>query len=366
MDQRRGIVMTSDGELLDALLRLAAAAGIDLTRTADVADTRRLWAHATIVLLDPAAAALCAQARLPRRTSVVVAVRGDPPPQAWQEAVAIGAEHVVSLPDAEPWLVAALADTTAGAHGRGRVLAVVGGRGGAGASVLAAATALGAARRADRSLLVDLDPLGGGVDLLFGAEDVEGLRWPELSVGSGRLPAAALRAALPEVPDLRLPRGHDGGELGVLSCGRCAHGPTAAAVQAVLEAGRRAGETVVCDVPRYPTPAATAALGGADLVVLVVPADVRSCAAAAQVAGVIADHGATARAVVRGPSPGGIDAAEVERALEIPLLAAMRPEPGLDRSLERGRPPGATRGPLATAAGAVLDALREQAEAGAP
>jgi hypothetical protein len=49
-------------------------------------------------------------------------------------------------------------------------------------------------------------------------------------------------------------------------------------VASVLDAGRRAGETVVCDLPRYPTEAAVAALEVADLTVLVVPADVRSSA----------------------------------------------------------------------------------------
>ena len=62
--------------------------------------------------------------------------------------------------------------------------------------------------------------------------------------------------------------------------------------------------------------------------------------------------------VVRGPAPGGIAPDEVATALGLPLIAAMRPEPGLVRALERGTAPGRPRGPLAGAAGAVLDALR--------
>ena len=64
------------------------------------------------------------------------------------------------------------------------------------------------------------------------------------------------------------------------------------------------------------------------------------------------------RLVVRGPAPGGIAAADVARALGLPLLAAMRPEPRLDRRLERGELPGRPRGPLAGAARAVLAELR--------
>ena len=62
---------------------------------------------------------------------------------------------------------------------RGAAVAVVGGCGGAGASVLAAALAVTAVRHGGRALLVDCDPLGGGLDLVLGAEHVAGLRWPD-------------------------------------------------------------------------------------------------------------------------------------------------------------------------------------------
>src|SRR5262249_57553694 len=50
----------------------------------------------------------------------------------------------------------------------GRVVVVLGGRGGAGASVLAAGLAVTAARAGLQTVLVDADPLGGGVDLAVG------------------------------------------------------------------------------------------------------------------------------------------------------------------------------------------------------
>jgi secretion/DNA translocation related CpaE-like protein len=345
--------MVSDPDLLDALLRLAAAAGCELQRAVDPPQARPFWSSAPLVLLDAPAAAQCAQAGLPRRGDVVLAVRGEPPATVWRHAVAVGAEHVVALPEAEQWLVAALTDAAEGPRAAGSVLAVVGGRGGAGASVLAAAVAVTAVREGARALLVDCDPLGGGLDLVLGAEDLGGLRWPGVGVEGGRVPAAALHAALPS------PRvGRRDGALGVLSCDRSTHGPTPAAVRAVVEAGRRAGDTVVCDLPRYPTDAAAAALAVADLVALVVPADVRSSAAAARVTALLGRHGPPVRAVVRGPAPSGVDADEVARAVGVPLLAAMRPEPGLARALERGEAPPRPHGPLAGAARSVLAAVR--------
>ena len=120
---------------------------------------------------------------------------------------------------------------------------------------------------------------------------------------------------------------------------------------------RRAGETVVCDIPRYPCEPAAAALDIADLAVLVVPAEVRACAAAATVVALALRHGVALQLLVRGPAPGGLTPDDVSRALDLPLLAAMRPQPGLAGALDRGAVPGRSRGPLATAARQVLAAL---------
>ncbi|RZT83606.1 secretion/DNA translocation related CpaE-like protein [Pseudonocardia sediminis] len=355
---RRCLIMAEDPELLDAMLRLAAAAGVEVTRAVDGSDARRWWTAAPAVLLDPAAAGLCADAELPRRDGVVVVVRGEPSPEVWRLAVSVGAANVAALPEGEDWLVGLLADAVqrpAPGGRSGAVVSVVGGRGGAGASLLATATAVAAARTGADALLVDCDPLGGGLDLLIGAEQAGGLRWPELTVAGGRVQSAALHSALPRA-DLAS-AGH--GELAVLSCARSAHGPERSSVSAVLDAGRRGGETVVCDLPRYPTEAALAALGATDLTVLVVPADLRSCAAAGRVAAVLAEHTRTVEIVVRGPSPGGITAREVSRSVGLPVLTFMRAEPGIEGETEHGKLPGAGRGALSDAGHAVLDRLGE-------
>ncbi|NUT52857.1 MAG: hypothetical protein HOV94_37060, partial [Saccharothrix sp.] len=123
------------------------------------------------------------------------------------------------------------------------------------------------------------------------------------------------------------------------------------------EAGRRAGATVVCDVPRGLTGAACAALDRADLAVLVVPADVKACMAAKPVVEQASERGVRLKAVVRGPAPGGLTTAQVVEAIDVPLLTAMRPEPRLARALDNGHFPETTRGPLAKAARQVLEAL---------
>jgi hypothetical protein len=95
----------------------------------------------------------------------------------------------------------------------------------------------------------------------------------------------------------------------------------------------------------------------ADLAVLVVPAEVRACAAAATVAARVRRYGLSLQLVVRGPAPGGITPRDVSRVLGLPVLAAMRPQPGLASALDRGAVPVRSRGPLAMAARTVLAAL---------
>lgn len=352
---RRPVMMMASGGLADEVTRLAAAAGCDPHRITDPGTAREQWTCAPLVLLDVAAAMASASAGLPRRDGVVV-ICADGDPQVWRCAVAVGAQHVAVLPEAEAWLVGALADAIESPADPGRVLAVLGGRGGAGASVFAAAVAVAVADAGRQAILVDCDALGGGLDLTLGVEKMDGLRWSGLTLGDGRVPASALHAALP-TPHL----GGRGG-LTVLSYDRpdrdrdgCS--PDGTAVRTVCGAGRRAGDTVVCDLPRYPCDPGTAALETADMAILVVPAEVRACAAAATVAARVRRYGVALQLVVRGPAPGGITPADVGRTLGLPVLAAMRPQPGLAAALDRGVVPGRSRGPLATAARQVLAAL---------
>ncbi|HWC80554.1 MAG TPA: septum site-determining protein Ssd [Pseudonocardiaceae bacterium] len=351
MNTERPLVLIHAEPLLDSVLQLAAAAGCELERAPDVAGLRRGWGCAPLVLLDERAAEGCTQAHLPRRAGVVVLSTSDPPDVLWQKAFEVGAEHVIRLPDQEPWLINVLADTgERPAVTAGRVFAVLGGRGGAGASVLSAAVALTAVSRGASALLVDCDPLGAGVDLLLGAETEVGLRWPDLRIGSGRVPASALRSALPG-------RAAGQARLAVVSCDRNGQGPGPEALAAVIDAGRRAGDMVVCDLPREPTPAAELAVDRADLVVLVVPAEVRASAAARSLARRVHGRGGQVALVVRGPAPGGLRAMDVAEAVDVPLLAAMRWEPGLPQTVDRGAFRLRPRGPLRAAANAVLDAV---------
>jgi secretion/DNA translocation related CpaE-like protein len=344
----RPLVVTARPELLDELLRLAATAGAEVEVAADPGAARRSWPTAPLVLVGADAGPACARARLPRRDGVVLV--GDDLDDAgvWQLAVEVGAAHVAFLPDGEAWLVSSLADAAEGAGPEGALVAVVGGRGGAGATTLACALAVTATRTGRRALLIDADPLGGGIDLVFGGEADGGLRWPDLGTTRGRVPAAALDAALPRMADLS-----------VLSWDRSdlAQVPVDA-MAAVLAAGRRASELVVVDLPRTLDEASRVVLDQAGTVLLLVPAEVRAVAAAARVAASAALLARDLRVVVRLPGPTGLTAAQVGEALALPVAGELRPEPHLEQALDRGEPPGRRgRGPLSVLCGRLLTEL---------
>ncbi len=333
---RLPLVVTADPLLLDELLRLAAAGGTEVDVAPDAAAARLRWSLAPLVVVGGDQVEEFLHVRLPRRSRVVLVGWGDRPDPAWAVAERVGADHVALLPTAQAWLVDQFADR--GGGGSGRVVAVLGGRGGAGASVLAGGLATTGARGKLRTLLVDADPYGGGLDLVLGWEDLGGPRWPSLAMAEGRLDAGAFVRALPTRGDLVM-ISFDRGEPLPLP----AH-----AMAAALDAGRRARDLVVVDLPRHLDDAAVAALQAADHVFLVVPAELRATAAATVVAKAAAAHCAELSVVVRGPAPGRLRPKEVARSVGFPLAGYLRPDPSLGRRLERGEAPAAGgRGPLA-------------------
>ncbi|PBJ62378.1 helicase [Mycobacterium avium subsp. hominissuis] len=308
--------MLAEPELRAELDRVAAAAGVRVVHAGDAAAvSRKTWAAAAAVVLDAAA------------------------------AVRIGAARVLRLPEHEADLVGELAEAAESSRDdrqRGHAVAVIGGCGGAGASLLAVALA----QAAGDALLVDLDPWGGGIELLLGGENTPGLRWPDLALQGGRLNWAAVRDALPR---------HRG--VSVLSGTRRGHEVDAGPVHAVVDAGRRGAVSVICDLPRRFTDAAQAALGAADLVVVVSRCDVRACAATGALAPVLAAVNPNVGLVVRGPSPGGLRAAEIAGITGLPLLAAIKAQPQLGAQVERGGLRLGRRSALAVAARQVLGVL---------
>ncbi|MEU4238874.1 septum site-determining protein Ssd [Actinoplanes sp. NPDC026619] len=330
------LVVTADPDLLDDLLRLAAAGGTEVVVAADPAAARSRYSSAPLVVIGADQAVACSAARLPRRSRVVVVGSRSWPPDVPDAILQLRPVEACMLPDGEPWLV----DRFAEDQGRplGRILAVIGGSGGAGASILAGGLAITSVSSGHRTLLVDADPLGGGLDLLLGWERIDGLRWPALTGAGGRVDPPSLLRALPHRGDLVL-----------LSFARD-ESPVVPgeAMAATLDAGRRGRDVIITDLPRQLDDASVLALQSADRAVLIVPAELRATAGAARIAQTIRFHRDELSVVVRGPAPGRLKARDIAAALHLPLAGSLRPEPAMCQAMERGAPPAATgKGPLA-------------------
>ncbi|WP_199825148.1 septum site-determining protein Ssd [Streptomyces maremycinicus] len=330
------LIVTEDAMLLDDLLRLCAAAGATPEVHHSVPERRGSWESAPLVLVGDDAARRVRGAA--RRRGVVLVGRDQDDPGVWQRAVEIGADHVLMLPDGEQWLVDRIADVAEGVGRPALTVGVIGGRGGAGASTLACALAVTSAREGLRTLLVDADPLGGGLDVLLGGESTEGLRWPAFAASRGRVGGSALEESLPRLHSLRV-LSWDRGDCVTIA---------PSAVRAVLAAARRRGGTVVVDLPRRIDDGVAEILAQLDLGLLVVPAELRAVAAGRRVASAVGMVLRDLRVAVRGPFGPGLDDSEVARLLGLPLVGEVPVESGLLRPDGGKAPPGATaRGPLA-------------------
>ena len=192
------LVVTADPALARALARIAAEAGVRLEVVQHPGAARRRWDAAPLGLIGADQAGAVARAGLPHRPEVALVGRDLDDATVWQRGTAVGATHVLILPDCARWLAGMLAEADRPRGEPGALVAVLSGRGGAGGSTLAAALALAGTRRGLPCTLVDLDPAGGGIDLLFGLETEPGPRWSELARWrDGRLCGRSLREALP-------------------------------------------------------------------------------------------------------------------------------------------------------------------------
>jgi hypothetical protein len=234
----------------------------------------------------------------------------------------------------------------------GRVVGVVGARGGVGATTLAAAlaSALAAApgpwraggppRRAamrpeapgragdDRPgvALVDLDGAAAGLDVHLGVEDAGGLRWADLSDARGEVPGVELAALLPTWSGAV-----------VLSGDRWRPGPAPPDIVAdVLDALVGCHRAVVVDLGRREVLDGGPGPRRCDTVLVFSGRDVVSVAGVVALREPLRDVVADVRLVVGGPAPGGLGPLEVAHVVDLPVAATLPVDRRLPGLVERG------------------------------
>ena len=354
---RRPLVMVSDAELLEAVLRPGAAAGCELLTADDPAEARRLvegrparrpgCGGGPPVLGERAAAP---RTRRRRR------LRSNRPPWSGSRRSRSAPNTSMSLPEAESWLVAALAKrrrvagetapcSPSGWPRRCRgVGARRGGRGDRRAGGGTGRCSWTAIRWAAGSISCSVPKTWAVCAGPGWASATDAFRRPPCMPRCPHRTSAAARAGWPccRATGRRTGRRRRPSA----PCSRQAAG-RGRRWCATCRATRRTPRSRPCAPPTSRSWSSR-----------------RTCAPARRRPGWRRSWASTAARVglvVRGPAPGGIAPDEVATALDLPLVAAMRPEPGLARALERGTAPGRPRGPLAAAATAVLAELKAAA-----
>lgn len=211
------------------------------------------------------------------------------------------------------------------------IIGVIGGSGGVGATTFAAVLAVTAGMHAGHSVLVDLDPASGGVDVLLGLEREPGARWSGLRLDGGYLEPGVLVDGLPRT-----------GACSVLAADTDDVDP--ASVSQVVSSAVEAGPVVV-DLARRRSADGADAVALCRLVILIARGDVAGLVAARTVAAALED--APLGVLVRQGNVATQDAAGLVNLPllgELPALGAPWPRIDLDR------PPGA----LVTVARGVL------------
>ncbi len=315
------LLVTGNVRLQAEAERIAAAVGVGLRTVVDSSAALRMWDTAGTVLLGSDVRELPPRRRAP---SVLLGLNGEGD-SLWQLGAALGAERVAVLPDAAAWLAEHLGRSHDPDPG-GLVLGVTGGSGGAGASTAAVWLAQEAAVRGVRTLLVDGDPRGGGLELCLAAEDAPGLRWPDLAGASGSIGTGQLSDSLPIA-----------GGFSFLSWpGSRDRSPDVepGAVAAVLDAARRGFELVIVDIGR-----GTESLGSfawdCDRILLVAPAQLRAAVAAARLLQELPP--VDTALVIRGNSGSALDGPLIAESLGLPLNGVLPELRGTAAAAELGR-----------------------------
>ena len=338
------LLVTADSRIINVVKSVVDPMGIDILVVTSPLIAREIWEGAEFVLVGSDLAGECVENLAPRRAHlVVVHVRDQSEIAAltetnyerdiWRHAVALGAENVLELPAANFWLIDALSPFVVPAIPVNNVISVIGGSGGAGASTFAANLAAFAVTQNMTAVVIDLDQFGGGIDLILGAEEIPGTRWPDIDPGAGRIAGDTLTAALPRVNGVSF-----------LSQSRGAVGEvTIEVVAAVIDAARRAFDLVVLDLPREQSECNGLLISQSLVTCVITRNHVRAIAASIAVSQWVIKLGNQSHFVLISDSK-GLGLPDVCGALGDQGLAEIAFMPAMTTRADEGDPPGTNSG----------------------
>lgn len=337
------LLVTNDDVIHDEVSRLAANAALPIEVVPGPGEAMTAWRRASLVLVGGDCAGSMARLRPSRRRCVAVVQASIAYPDIYRDALDIGAAQVLALPETRDWLDDAIAEALLEDAQRGVTVGVIGAAGGVGATSLATAVACAGADRVS-TVLVDLDPLGMGVERVLGHDSESVTNWSTL--GAQALSPRGLRETLPNFD-------------GVHVVGFGAESPRpieGSAAISVLTACAQAFDLTVVDIPRTLTAAAQEAVVRCDLLVLMCPQALTAVASGRRTAAAL--RGVHELALVTRAGPRQVDPTGIAEALGVDLLIAVNDQRGMEEAFAAQLGPLRSRGPgLRRTAEAILDHL---------
>lgn len=325
------VVAVADPALHSEAIHIAAATG---RKVIDAADDTQLARHApkahALLIDDLRAPSLHPQ---PRGPNVFTVVADTAPAATHEDVFALPAQAADVLRS-----IGALALAPAAHTARGKVVAVLGACGGAGASVLSAVLC----RVAGDATLIDAHQFSGGLDLLLGLEATPGARWGDIDfTAGGAVSRAEMRGALPATEDdtalLTFPR------TTVADPFRLSPEELNAVVHAAGTEGLTAVDTPLALLPDR-----------CDLAVVVLRPELRAAAAAARIVAECNAAGVANALLLRQSSWASLEPAQVEGTAKASVIAQVQQVRGLTKQLDQSGLPAKLPRTLARAAEAVL------------
>lgn len=335
------LVAVADPLLHPEVTTIVAATGRQRLDTTEPAEITRHGHRASALIIDPETARGlgASQLRVP-----VFLVHPEPGPVDWKLAMDIRAEEAFILPAQAPELLRALGRGEDPTEPDAATVTVCGAVGGAGTSTLAAAIA----RDRGTCVLVDADPCSGGLDLLLGLEDSLGIRWSDLDFTRGQMAASELLKALPRAGDGPRVLTHSRGDLGRAEI---APEQLVGAIDCL-----RGHASVVIDSPAHGE-GFEVACEASDLIVVVVPAEVRAAVSAHALVGRLQAKRHRVIAVLRHRGWSGLDREDIEQLAKVEVVAEVATVARLHKKVETAGLPARLPATIARAAKKVGEAL---------
>ncbi len=310
------LLVTRDERVITEFQKIAAVTQTPLVISGDPVASDLSNAYRVFVAPD------CAEVIL-SHDEIVLVVVGTTGPETWRYAAKLSANHIAVIPDSREWLVEHL---SAPATKQGLCVGIIPGAGGAGASLLACGLAFHARQLFNEVVLVDLDEISAGLDILFGIETQSGMRWQDFHTLTGSISGSDILRSLPS---------RDG--VALLTHDESKTSSNQFSTNIIIEQLRSAAGLVVMDFPRFTNQKAMAEiLQQCDIVLVATPATVRGSASTKKAIAAISKHVTNIELVIRNLPGTNLDSLRIAQSLDVPLAGVVNSDPRIVEQIEQG------------------------------